>query len=34
MREETCRHCGQQVLMMCQEFTGFCCARCEEEHDE
>ena len=31
---ERCRHCGKQVLMMCQQMTGFCSVVCEERFYE
>lgn len=28
---EVCKTCGQHILMMCQKFTGYCSAVCEDE---
>jgi hypothetical protein len=31
---EVCRYCGQHVLMMCRQKTGFCSEKCEEDFAE
>jgi hypothetical protein len=30
MRSEFCKNCGQGVLMIVQQGTGYCCALCQE----
>lgn len=30
---EICKNCGGDILLMCQQFTGFCCAYCEETYE-
>lgn len=34
MTDQTCRTCGQGVLVQIQKNTGFCTPRCQEQYEK